>query len=178
MPEGPAGPRALGQEGLSTREAGAERPGVRAGVRIGVDVGSVRIGVASSDATGTLAVPVCTVARGAGDIAELLSLAREFGALEFIVGLPLSLRGDPGAAARTARAFAADLAAAGSLPVRLVDERFTTVTAVANLRAAGRGSRVARKVVDQEAAVLIVTYALDRERASGEPAGELVGEPG
>lgn len=150
--------------------------GVRPGVRLGVDVGTVRIGVARSDATGTLAVPVTTVRRGPGDVAALVGLAAEHEALELLVGLPLGLQGRPGPAAQAARAFARELAAATELPVRLVDERFTTVTATKNLHAAGRDARFARAVVDQEAAVLILTYALDRERASGQPAGELVGE--
>lgn len=145
-------------------------------MRLAFDVGSVRIGVARSDATGTLAVPVTTVARGAGDVATLLALAGDHEAIELLVGLPLGLQGAAGLAAQAARGFALELAAATDLPVRLVDERFTTVSATKNLQAAGRGARFARAVVDQEAAVLILTYALDRERNSGQPAGELVGE--
>jgi putative Holliday junction resolvase len=151
---------------------------MRPGVRIGVDVGSVRIGVARSDATATLAVPVTTVSRGPGDIAALAGLVAEHEAIEVVVGLPLAMSGRPGPAAQAARLFARELAAAlgPAVPVRLVDERLTTVSATRNLREAGRRSRNSRAVVDQAAAVVIVTYALDRERATGAPTGELVQE--
>jgi putative Holliday junction resolvase len=151
---------------------------MRPGVRLGVDVGSVRIGVARSDATATLAVPVTTVTRGPGDVAALAGLVAEHEAIEVLVGLPLALSGRPGPAAQLARQFAGELAAAlgAQVPVRLVDERLTTVSATRNLREAGRNARKSRAVVDQAAAVVIVTYALDSERATGAPTGELVQE--
>jgi putative pre-16S rRNA nuclease len=150
---------------------------VRAGVRIGVDVGSVRIGVARTDASGTLAVPVETVARGAGDLARIAAIAAEHDAIEVVVGLPLSLSGRPGPAAATARTFARDLApVVAPVPVRLVDERLSTVSASRDLRAAGRSSRTSRAVVDQAAAVVIVQYAVDSERATGVAPGTLVQE--
>lgn len=151
---------------------------VRSGVRIGVDVGSVRVGVARSDATGTLAVPVTTLARGSDDLAELAQLVAQYEALEVLVGLPLGLDGREGKAAGAARSYARELAGAlgSGTPVRLVDERLSTVSATRDLQAAGRTSRTSRAVVDQAAAVVIVTYALDRERATGVPTGELVVE--
>jgi putative Holliday junction resolvase len=146
---------------------------VRPGVRLGVDVGTVRIGVARSDRDGLLATPVETVPRGSGDIARILSLATEVDAIELIVGLPLSLAGRATASTDDATGFARRLAAATELPVRLVDERLSTVSAHAELRAAGRSQRKSRSVVDQVAAVIIVQHALDFERAAGTPPGEI-----
>ena len=64
---------------------------MRRGVRIGVDVGDVRIGVARSDPSGLIATPVETVRRGAGDLARLAAIAVEEDAVEVVVGLPRSL---------------------------------------------------------------------------------------
>jgi putative holliday junction resolvase len=138
-----------------------------------VDVGKVRIGIARSDFHGLLATPVETVARGAGDIDRIVAIATELDATEFIVGLPLSLAGTATASTNDATSFASRLAAASSLPVRLVDERLTTVSAQAALRASGRSSRQSRSVIDQVAAVIIVQHALDFERAAGTPPGEI-----
>jgi len=141
-----------------------------------VDVGSARIGVARCDPDGLLASPLATIRRGDGDLGELASLAAGEGAIEVIVGLPTGLSGRDGAAAAQARSFAAALAARlAPVPVRLVDERFTTTIAHNALRQAGRGSRARRPVVDKAAAALILQGALDTERSTGKPAGELVG---
>jgi putative Holliday junction resolvase len=150
---------------------------VRPGVRIGVDVGSVRIGVARTDASATLAVPVETVARGEGDLERLAALVVEYEAVEVIVGLPLSLSGRPGPAAKAAQEFARDLARRiAPVPVRLVDERMSTVSASKGLREVGRSAKSGRSVVDQAAAVVIVQYAVDSERATGRAPGRLVQE--
>jgi putative Holliday junction resolvase len=146
---------------------------VRPGVRIGVDVGTVRIGIARSDFHGMLATPVETVHRGTGDVERILAIAAEVEAIELIVGLPLSLAGTVTASTDDATGFAARLAASTDLPVRLVDERLTTVSAQAALRASGRSSRQSRSVIDQVAAVIIVQHALDFERAAGTPPGEI-----
>jgi putative Holliday junction resolvase len=146
---------------------------VRPGVRVGVDVGKVRIGIARSDPHGMLATPVETVSRGAGDVERILAIATGLDAVELIVGLPLSLAGTATASTEDATGFAARLAAGTDLPVRLVDERLTTVSAQAALRASGRSSRQSRSVIDQVAAVIIVQHALDFERAAGTPPGEI-----
>jgi putative holliday junction resolvase len=152
---------------------------VRPGVRIGVDPGQARIGVARSDPSGVLATPVETVRRGSGDLRRLKRLVRDAGELspvvEVVVGLPRSLSGGEGPAARTAREFAQRLArAVAPVPVRLVDERLTTVSAEAMLRDQGVKGAARRAVVDQAAAVLILQHALDSERTAGRPPGELV----
>ena len=148
---------------------------LRSGVRLAVDVGSARIGIASSDPGGLLASPLTTVRRGRGDVAAIARLAADRQAIEIIVGLPTSLSGKPGPAAGLARQFAGELAAAAApVPVRLVDERFTTVIAHAALREAGRDSRQRRGVVDQAAAASLLQGALDAERARCGPPGEVV----
>ena len=148
-------------------------------MRIGVDVGTVRIGVARSDQHGMLALPVETVARGDGDIRAILDHAAELDAIEVVVGLPFGLSGDDTASTADARQFAARLAeAGGSLPVRLVDERLTTVSAQQALRSSGRRTRGSRPVIDQIAAVIILQHALDAERSGGRPPGAVVDDDG
>ena len=168
-----------GGAGRPPAEAGGapEVPALRRGVRLGIDVGTVRIGVARCDAAGILATPVRTVARrrDAADLAELVDLAREHEAIEVLVGLPRSLSGAEGKSAGAARGYAVRVAAAlAPVPVRLVDERLTTVSAHQALHASGRPGRRHREVVDQVAAVMILEQALEVERRTGRPAGELV----
>jgi putative holliday junction resolvase len=148
---------------------------MRHGVRLGIDPGDARIGVARSDPTGFLATPLETVRRGRGDLARLARLAREAEAVEIVVGLPRSLSGREGPAAVKTRDFADRLAARmAPVPVRLQDERLTTVSAEAMLRDRGKKGAERRAVVDQAAAVLILQHALDTERATGRPPGEPV----
>ncbi|MFD1931857.1 MULTISPECIES: Holliday junction resolvase RuvX [Nonomuraea] len=151
---------------------------MRFGARLGVDVGSVRIGVARSDPSGMLATPVETVRRGAGDLDRIAVLADEHAAIEVIVGLPTSLSGREGQAAALARSFAADLAVRlAPVPVRLFDERLTTVAAQQGLRASGVKAKKQRSVVDQAAAVVLLQDALDAERATDRPPGRPVDPP-
>jgi putative Holliday junction resolvase len=148
---------------------------MRSGVRLGIDPGDARIGVARSDPTGFLATPLETVRRGAGDLARLARLVREAEAVEVVVGLPRSLSGAEGPAAVKAREFAARLATrVAPVTVRLHDERLTTVSAEAMLRDRGKKGTARRAVVDQAAAVLILQHALDTERSTGRPPGETV----
>lgn len=148
---------------------------MRGGVRLGVDVGEVRIGVARSDPSGTLAVPLETVRRGPGDLDRIAALAVEAEAVEVVVGLPVSLSGKEGPAADKARAFARDLARRlDPLPVRLVDERLSTVSAHQAFRAQGLSTRSTRGRVDQAAAAIILQNALDAERSTGAPPGAVV----
>ncbi len=146
-------------------------------MRLAVDVGSVRIGVARSDPGGVLATPLTVLLSGRDAQDELVKLAADAGAFEVIVGLPTSLSGREGAAAAAARSFAADLAGRlAPIPVRLVDERFTTTEAHGALRRGGKDSRARRQVVDAAAAAVLLQAALDTERAGGRPAGQLVTE--
>jgi putative Holliday junction resolvase len=149
------------------------------GVRLAVDVGSVRVGVARSDPGGVLASPLTVVPRGRGDLDRLAELVTGHDALEVIVGLPTTLAGREGPAAADARKVASALAGRiAPVPVRLVDERFTTTTAHAALRQGGRDSRARRPVVDQAAAAVLLQAALDAEKTTGRAPGELVSVAG
>ncbi|MFM9918143.1 Holliday junction resolvase RuvX [Lacisediminihabitans sp. H27-G8] len=147
---------------------------MRTGVRLGIDVGKVRIGVASSDPNGMIATPVSTVPRGDGDIAAIMVEASERSVVEIVIGLPLALSGGDSASTQDARDFAQRVAAAGDIPVRMVDERLSTVSATRALRASGRNSRTSRPVIDQVAAVIILQHALDAERTGGRLPGVVV----
>ncbi len=147
---------------------------MRFGIRLGLDPGEARIGVARCDPSGMLATPVETVRRGATDLARLLELVAEHEPIEIVMGLPRGLSGREGPAAERVRAFATTLAGAVPVPVRLVDERLTTVTAESQLRERGKKGAARRAIVDQAAAVLILQHALDSERATGSAPGDLV----
>ncbi|GAA2992936.1 Holliday junction resolvase RuvX [Kitasatospora albolonga] len=147
----------------------------RRGRRIAVDVGDARIGVASCDPDGLIATPVETVPAGGRSQARLKAIADEYEAIEVVVGLPRSMSGKEGPAAAKVREYAGRLAMLlYPVPVRLVDERMTTVTAAQGLRASGRNAKKGRSVIDQAAAVVILQNALETERVSGRPPGESV----
>ena len=154
---------------------------MRPGIRLGIDPGDARIGVARSDPSGFLVTPVETVRRGRGDLDRIAAILDEeggaHGVLEVVVGLPRSLSGTEGPAAEKVRKFAVSLARrVAPVPVRLADERLTTVTAEAMLRDRGRSGSRRREVVDQAAAVLILQTVLDTERTSGTAPGEIIEE--
>ena len=140
---------------------------MRTGVRLAIDVGSVRIGVARSDPDGLMAVPLD--AMSANDLAftAVSGLVDEYEAIEVVVGLPLSMDGTEGRAAGLARAWAERLSAALAVPVRLVDERLTTVQAQRGLHAAGRSVKSSRGMIDSASAVILLQSDLDAERAKG-----------
>ncbi|CAN5195882.1 Holliday junction resolvase RuvX [soil metagenome] len=150
---------------------------MRTGVRIGVDVGKVRVGVARSDRDGLLATPVATLARGPQTMAELRAVVLELEPTEIVIGLPISLSGADTASTVDARDFAADVARWADTSVRLVDERLSTVSAQRALRQSGRRAKGSRPIIDQVAAVIILQNALDFERTAGTPPGEQVDPP-
>jgi len=147
-----------------------------------VDVGTVRVGLASSDPDGLIATPVATLARATSkkghlptDIAQVVREVQERRVGVVYVGLPVHMSGAEGSASDAARAYAVQLAQAiAPISVRLVDERMSTVSAHHALQASGRSGRRQRQVVDQAAAVVILQSALDAERASGRRPGERV----
>ena len=141
----------------------------RGGRVMGVDVGTVRVGIAMSDATGTLASPLETVkrAKDESDLDRLAALVVEHEVTEVVVGEPRHLSGASGASAEDATAYSRALAGRiGDVPVHLVDERLSTVTAAQSLREAGRDSRAQRSVIDQAAAVVILQQFLDTRGSS------------
>ncbi|SPM37237.1 RNase H-fold protein, predicted Holliday junction resolvase in Firmicutes and mycoplasms, involved in anti-termination at Rho-dependent terminators, partial [Mycobacterium rhizamassiliense] len=140
------------------------------GRRLGVDVGSVRIGVAVSDPDGILATPVETVRRerSGKHVRRLAQLTAELEAVEVIVGLPRTLADRTGPSALDAIELAESLGQRiAPTPVRLADERLTTVSAQRSLRAAGVRAKEQRAVIDQAAAVAILQSWLDQRRANG-----------
>jgi putative Holliday junction resolvase len=139
------------------------------GRRLGIDVGTVRIGVASSDPDGILATPVETVRRDRTDkhVKRLARLVAEMDVVEVVVGLPRTLAERTGPSAVDAIAVADALGARiAPIPVRLADERLTTVTAQRELREAGIKAKGQRAMIDQAAAVGILQTWLDQRRAA------------
>jgi putative holliday junction resolvase len=146
----------------------SEQRGPGTGRRLGIDVGKVRIGVATSDPDGILATPVETVRRdrSGSHLRRLAALATELGAVEVIVGLPRTLADRIGPSAQDAIDLAEALAQRiAPTPVTLADERLTTVSAQRSLREAGIRAREQRAVIDQAAAVAILQSWLDQRRA-------------
>jgi putative Holliday junction resolvase len=143
-------------------------PARPAGRVMGVDVGTVRVGLALSDVTGTLASPLETLkrAKDGSDLDRLVSLVVEHEVTEVVVGEPVHLSGASGASAEDAGAYAQALAdRIPDVPVQLIDERLSTVTAASHLRDGGIDSRKQRSVIDQAAAVVILQQFLDGRRA-------------
>ena len=142
------------------------------GRRLGVDVGKVRVGVALSDPDGILATPLVTVPRDLttdpdavpADIVQIARLVTDHEAAGVVVGLPVRLNGAEGPAAIDARAWAATLAGAVTVPVVLADERMSTVVASRRLAERGVRGRRQRAVVDQAAAVEILQSWLNAQR--------------
>lgn len=148
--------------------------GVRLGVRIACDPGKARIGIARTDPRGTLAVPDEAVPAGDGAYSAVRALVVEYEAIVVYVGLPLRLDGTRGPAADWAREWADGLADVVGVPVRLVDERLTTVEAQRGLHAAGRTAKSSRAVIDSASACILLESCLNAEQATGVIPGEPV----
>jgi putative Holliday junction resolvase len=140
---------------------------------IACDVGSVRIGLARS--AGSLAVPVDAVPAGEDAFTAVERLVHETDASTVYVGLPLRLAGDEGPAAQAAREWAEELSQRVGVPVRLIDERLSTVQAQRGLHAGGRSTKQSRSLIDSASAVVILQAVLDW--APGSEPGERVGGP-
>jgi len=140
----------------------------RTGRVLAVDWGRKRFGVAVSDPSRLIAQPLATLTRREGQrapIAALLDLISKHGVAEVVVGLPLSLEGEEGEAAREVRTFGAALAARSGLPLTFWDERLSTSLALRSARAAGVKDRDSRPRIDQMAAVAILQHFLDAQGA-------------
>lgn len=144
------------------------------GVRLSVDVGTVRVGVARCDRDQIMASPVSTLSGEETAIEELIALADEYSAELIYVGKPISLNQGHTASTEMAIAFAQHLASTSSIPVHLVDERLTTVSAQSQLHASGKSTKQSKNVIDQIAAVVLLDHAMAIEKATGNLAGELV----
>jgi putative Holliday junction resolvase len=149
---------------------------MRKGKRLAIDVGSVRIGLASCDADAILSSPLPALKRSS-NLTEVVTAIKELVAdlqiIEVIVGDPVSMSGGVTSSTTDARELAAEIALAISIPVRLVDERLTTVSAQAKLRQSGKDSHEAKSSIDSASAVEILEQALNSERSSGNAPGVL-----
>ena len=152
---------------------------MRTGRRVAIDVGKVRIGIAASDFHGILASPLTTVSR-ATDLADTVSKISEVIAsvdpLEIYVGLPVNLSGHTTESTLDAIRLAQALQESVTVPVRMMDERLSTVVATGQLRSSGKNAKQGRKSVDEVAATIILEGALATERSSGQLPGIALGE--
>lgn len=147
---------------------------MRAGRRLAIDVGKVRIGIAASDFHAILASGVATITRSddlSVSISEILDLVAEIQPIEIYVGYPISLSGTSNSSSSDATRFAKEISKGLSVPLRLIDERMTTITAGNALKLSGRDSKTGRKVIDQIAATVILEQALETERLTGKVPG-------
>ena len=147
----------------------------RKGVRLGLDLGLARIGVARSDTDGIMAFPVANIQRQSGGdngISAVCEYVKDYNVFEIIIGYPIMLSGKKGNSANLARQYAINLAKIlPDVSIRLVDERLTTVSAHANLLQAGKTRKTHKSMVDQVSAVLILENALEFEKKNNKPAG-------
>lgn len=153
------------------------------GVRLGIDVGTVRIGVAKSDQDQIMALPVATLANsGTAEISDE-AIEKAFEIISDIqpqvvyVGKPISLSSNETKSTQMAIEFAHKLANQVSqtpITIRLLDERLTTVSAQAQLHAAGKNSKQGKNVIDQVAAIVLLDHAMSIEKTTGTLAGESV----
>jgi putative Holliday junction resolvase len=152
---------------------------MKKGRRLAIDVGKVRIGLAVCDIEGILATPLSAIARSIPDddsLNEIAAIADENQVIEVYVGDPIALSGGTTASTKDARDFAEKLAAWINIPVRLVDERLTTVTASSKLRLSGKDSREAKSLIDSASAVEILEQVLLTIKSSQVEPGKLTGE--
>ena len=151
------------------------------GVRLAMDVGTVRIGVAKCDPDGMLAVPLETIAAGDRAITRAMEIIKDQQAIVVYVGNPISLKGEATASTQAAIEFAQALfveisksVEKSNVSVRMIDERLSTVSAQRGLHEAGKTHKSSREVIDQAAAIVILEHALESEKRQGEFVGREV----
>ena len=148
--------------------------------KMAIDIGRARLGIAISDPSGILASPLDSVTRSAEEyvtVREIIRLIDDNEIQELYIGDPVSLSGEQTLSTADARSFASLLQASTAVPVRLIDERLTTVSAARNLRESGKNARTSKSIIDSASAVVILESVLQTERVSGEAAGRTVGDP-
>jgi putative holliday junction resolvase len=137
---------------------------------LAVDWGEVRIGLALSDETQTLATPLETLVRRRGKrfpMSRFLELVGDHRPAGVVVGLPLTGEGEEEESAASARRLASQLAERSGLPVEFWDERMSTARALATIREQGGSTRGRRQDVDSLAAAVLLQHYLDARRAGG-----------
>jgi putative Holliday junction resolvase len=148
--------------------------------KMAIDIGRARLGIAISDPSGILASPLDSITRSAEEyvtVREIIRLIDDNEIQELYIGDPVSLSGEQTLSTDDARSFASLLQASTAVPVRLIDERLTTVSAARNLRESGKNARTSKSIIDSASAVVILESVLQTERVSGEAAGRTVGDP-
>lgn len=133
------------------------------GVRVAFDVGTVRIGVATSDPGGLLASPQPAIPAGGDSIGLALQIVSEYSVSEIIIGLPRTLKGTESASTELARSWACRIEDQALVPVILVDERFTTIAAQRSLSEAGLNVKKSRSRIDSAAAAVLLQGYLDAQ---------------
>ena len=141
------------------------------GKRIAFDYGDKRIGVALADADGLVAVPLTTLANNEKLTEQLFELFADYAPVIVYVGSPKNLSGSGSESGKKAEEFARFIGNEFEVPVHMIDERLSTVTATAQLRESGKAPSRNRKVIDQIAATNILESALQYEKKHGEFAG-------
>ena len=152
-----------------------------AGVRLAIDCGLARIGVAKCDREMLLATPVATVPAGEFALADLMVLIQDIEPEVIYVGYPVNLSGQETASTQHAKDLARQISlrcreSKLAVNVRLVDERLTTVSAQSALRESGHTAKSSRGVIDQAAAVALLEFAIESERRQQCYAGLLVSD--
>jgi putative Holliday junction resolvase len=134
---------------------------------LAIDYGSQRIGLALSDPTGTLARPLPFVpAKGDAKLArEIIELAKTHEVHLFILGLPRNMDGTSGEAAAKVQAFAEIFRQATTTPLKLIDERLSTVQASRQLQESGKNTRKQRGQIDSESACVLLQGYLDSQQS-------------
>ena len=138
-------------------------PSLLKGRRLALDFGLSRIGVAVSDPDGQFAFPTSVLDAQAWET-DLSKILEEYEPVIIYIGYPVNLSGDAGSSARLAREFAIEVASMHAIQIRLVDERFTTKSALSEMRASGKSEKEGRGEVDSVAATLLLEGVLLTER--------------
>ena len=131
---------------------------------LGVDYGEKRIGLAIADPTGMIASPAGFIQRRSGKrppVAELIRRSRELEAQGFLLGIPLDGAGNETVRSAEVRVVGAELLKRTGMPVRFLDERFTTSAALRTVRELGGSTRGRKGDVDSMAAAILLQHALD-----------------
>lgn len=135
------------------------------GRRIAFDYGDVRIGVAASDSDSILVVPITTLSTSSKSLLkEISAIFDEISPIEIYVGKPINLSGLEGVATSKALGFAEDLKEITQIPIKLIDERMSTISASRSLREAGKDSKQSKSIIDMAAAVAILEFAIAVEK--------------
>ena len=132
---------------------------------LAVDLGLVRTGLAVSDYNQILASPLCVITEKNREtlIKKICQICRDENIQKIVVGLPKNMDGSEGESARNARDFAADLSSSSNLPVRMIDERGTTISAHNFLNETDVRSKKRKNLVDAVAATIILQNYLDSQ---------------